>query len=546
MTALAERWWDTTNTFHLRFGEMTVTPLDFAAITGLRVGGELIPYDPSIVLDDVALRWFLGRVPRHSGGVAEYGQFTKYWNHKPADGLGAASRGVGDTIGGYWRVIELWAYEVLGMFSLENTCTNPHLLPRALAWSTEYRRAKERRGQVMTFVLVDNITGVTVHWDRWTMVEADFLPRSREVARSRVLLECPLGWQWYLGDRVTRQSLGSPEFIVLGPLPPRVQRTETYTRAELEQFTVPDTDLERYLRCTLDYATYRDRYLATSLGVERELERRVAEAEARRARGEPRGEVGGEVRGEVGDEVGGETGARGRGGRSSRGRGRGARPPAGGRGASSLGRGEGSSQVPETTETPTPTGLPSLEWTIGVRDPSGARAMLDIPRLPQPPMRLPAQVPREWAKKAIMLMVGMRQLLKDCAKGRTLQTRPVPEPALPVAAQVQPRRLARTQPRSTTSLPASASTRGQGIQRVSRSVTGAGQFEVVPRAAPRRRPALEESEAETEESLESRALASTDSSTVTSPSDDDDDDDGDDEVVSSESEGQQQKRIRLG
>ncbi|KAI8555125.1 hypothetical protein RHMOL_Rhmol05G0149900 [Rhododendron molle] len=77
--------------------------------------------------------------------------------------LGAASRGVGDTIGGYWRVTELWAYEVLGMFPPENTCTNPSLLPRALSWSTEYRRAKERRGQVMTFRRwLDNITGVTV------------------------------------------------------------------------------------------------------------------------------------------------------------------------------------------------------------------------------------------------------------------------------------------------------------------------------------------------------------------------------------------------
>ncbi|KAI8568324.1 hypothetical protein RHMOL_Rhmol02G0189600 [Rhododendron molle] len=309
MTALTERWWDTTNTFHFRFGEMTVTPLDFAAITGLRVGGEPIPYDPSIDLDDMALEWFLGRVPRHSGGVAEYGQFKKYWDHEPASDvevaqiarayllylfgpslfpnrrsrvhlsylaglvdlrqagrydwggaalctlycfLGASSRGVGDTVGSYWRVVELWAYEVLGMFPPENTCTNPHLLPRGLAWGKEYRRAKERRGQVMTFRRwLDNITGVT--------------------------------------------------------------------------FTVLDTDLEKYLRRTLDYAAYRDRYLATSLGVERELERRIAEAEARRAAGEAGGEVGDGI------------GARGRSGRSSRGRGWGARLPVGGRGASSSG-----------------------------------------------------------------------------------------------------------------------------------------------------------------------------------------------------------------
>ncbi|KAI8572050.1 hypothetical protein RHMOL_Rhmol01G0168200 [Rhododendron molle] len=387
--------------------------------------------------------------------------------------LGAASRGVGDTIGGYWRVIKLWAYEVLGMFPPENTYTNPNLLPRGFGWGKEYRRAKERRGQVMTFRRwLDNITGVMVHWDHWARVEADFLPRSREVTRSRVLLECPLGWQWYLRDRVTRQSLGSPEFIVPGPLPPRVQRTETYTRAELEQFTVPDIDLERYLRRTLDYATYRDRYLATSLGVERQLKRRMAEVEARRARGE----AGGDVGDETGGETRGETGGRGRGGRSSRGRGRGARPPTAGRGASSSGRGEGSAGAPGMAETSTLAGLPTLEWTIGVRDPSGARALLDIPRLPQPSMRLPAQVPREWAEKAIMLMVGMRQLLKDCAKGRTLQIRPVPEPALPVASQVQPRRSARTQPQDTTSLPASTSARGRGTQRASRSATGARQF----------------------------------------------------------------------
>ncbi|KAI8559157.1 hypothetical protein RHMOL_Rhmol04G0151600 [Rhododendron molle] len=90
MTALAERWWDTTNTFHFRFGEMMVTPLDFAAITGLRVGGEPIPFDSTIDLDDAALKWFLGRVPRHNGGVAEYGQFTTYWEHEPVDDVEVA------------------------------------------------------------------------------------------------------------------------------------------------------------------------------------------------------------------------------------------------------------------------------------------------------------------------------------------------------------------------------------------------------------------------------------------------------------------------
>ena len=44
MYALIERWMDTTHTFHLPFGEMTITPLDFAAITGLSFSGEPVPF----------------------------------------------------------------------------------------------------------------------------------------------------------------------------------------------------------------------------------------------------------------------------------------------------------------------------------------------------------------------------------------------------------------------------------------------------------------------------------------------------------------------
>ncbi|KAI8568019.1 hypothetical protein RHMOL_Rhmol02G0166100 [Rhododendron molle] len=206
-------------------------------------------------------------------------------------------------------------------------------------------------------------------------------------------------------------------------------------------------------------------------------------------------------------------------------------------------KGGGSTRVPKTAKTPAPVGLPSLEWTIGVKGPSGARAVIDIPRLPQPPMRLPAQVPRKWAEKAIMLMVGMRQLLKNCANGRVLQTRPVPEPVSPVAPQVQPRRSTRTQPQDTASSPTSVSVRGRGTQNLSRPSTEVRQFEVLPRAASQRRPIFEDSEEETEESLKSCSLESTDSSTASS-SPGDDDDDGDDEVESTKSEGHQRKRTR--
>ena len=78
LVALAERWRDTTNTFHLPPGEMTVTPTDFAAITGLRVGGEPIPFDTGIHADLAALKWFLGKVPKVDAGMARYDQFKDY------------------------------------------------------------------------------------------------------------------------------------------------------------------------------------------------------------------------------------------------------------------------------------------------------------------------------------------------------------------------------------------------------------------------------------------------------------------------------------
>ncbi|KAI8568393.1 hypothetical protein RHMOL_Rhmol02G0195400 [Rhododendron molle] len=415
--------------------------------------------------------------------------------------LGAASRGVGDTIGGYWRLVELWAYEALGMFPRENTCQDPGLYPRGLAWGKTYKGTKERRGEVMTFRRwLDNLTEVAVHWDRWARLEAEFLPRSREVTQSRVLLKCPLGWQW----------------------------TESYTRAELELFTVPDTNLERHFRRTLEYAAYVGQYLATSLGVEEEFERRVAGVGARRD----------------------ETGAGSRGGRSIQGRGRGARLPAGGRGAGPSDRGEGSAGALEMVETPVPPVLPVLKWTIGMTSPSGAREVIHVPRLSQLQMRLPAQVPREWAEQVGMLMVGMRHLLKDCAKGRVLQTRHAPESVSPVVPRAQPRRSARTHPQGTTSLPVPASTRGRGTQSVPRSAVGARGFVVLPRAESQRRPVLEESEEseegtrkETEESSESRILGTSDSSTASGSPSEDDDDDGD-ESESAEPEGQQRKRTR--
>ncbi len=59
--ALSHFWWDTTHTFHFpSIGEMTMTPVDFAAITGLRCSGDPIPIDMEICADASRLQLLVG------------------------------------------------------------------------------------------------------------------------------------------------------------------------------------------------------------------------------------------------------------------------------------------------------------------------------------------------------------------------------------------------------------------------------------------------------------------------------------------------------
>ena len=94
-----------------------------------------------------------------------------------------------------------------------------------------------------------------------------------------MLLECPYGWRWYLGDRVSRQSLGIDHFRVPSPLPPLVQRTEEYTLAEIERYTVPT---EVIFSPSIDYEGYLSTHLAYDLDMENRLRAGPALPELRR------------------------------------------------------------------------------------------------------------------------------------------------------------------------------------------------------------------------------------------------------------------------
>ncbi|GMP35337.1 hypothetical protein CsSME_00007811 [Camellia sinensis var. sinensis] len=81
MAALVERWWDTTNSFHFSAtGDMTMTPLDFAVLTGLDIGGWSIPYDEDMGEWETAWMYLLGARPpvdRVSGRV----RYTWFSSH---------------------------------------------------------------------------------------------------------------------------------------------------------------------------------------------------------------------------------------------------------------------------------------------------------------------------------------------------------------------------------------------------------------------------------------------------------------------------------
>ena len=62
LLALSERFWDTTCTFDFSgIGEVMLTPYDFSAITGLKLGGERIEVNDSI--SSVEIRGLLGMMP---------------------------------------------------------------------------------------------------------------------------------------------------------------------------------------------------------------------------------------------------------------------------------------------------------------------------------------------------------------------------------------------------------------------------------------------------------------------------------------------------
>ncbi|CAB4289612.1 unnamed protein product [Prunus armeniaca] len=193
LVALAERWWDTTHTFHFdEVGEMPMTLTDFTTIIGLRVGGKRLKYDLEIYKNKNKLVKLFGKpIAELLAGerrVSYESLSTLYWkknkkDDKEADQIarafilyligssflndknqyvsmhyapsleivsdignydwgGAAlaclcrsmdycSRGRSSSMGGYWRV---WACEYLKPFALSRPSETMNTWTRTFRW----------------------------------------------------------------------------------------------------------------------------------------------------------------------------------------------------------------------------------------------------------------------------------------------------------------------------------------------------------------------------------------------------------------------------
>ena len=80
---------DTTHTFHLPFGEMTISPRDFAYLTSIPCDGRLIEFDASLyqpTLQSEYIHRLLGFLPRVRAGTIPYGDLRRHWDGRnPTD-----------------------------------------------------------------------------------------------------------------------------------------------------------------------------------------------------------------------------------------------------------------------------------------------------------------------------------------------------------------------------------------------------------------------------------------------------------------------------
>ncbi|KAI5328249.1 hypothetical protein L3X38_027646 [Prunus dulcis] len=326
LVALAERWWDTTHTLHFdEVGEMTMTPTDFAAITGLRVGGKRLTYDLDIYKNKTKVVKLFGKpiadlLPGERRVPYER-LCTPYWNKNPKDdkeadqiarafilcligssflndksqyvsmhyapcleivsdigkydwggaalaclyrSLDSCSRGRSSSMGGYWRAWEVWACEYLKPLALSRPSGTLNTWPRTLRWVGAKSKRDLQHHLEHFRVMMRHLTNDQVNWNPWGTNESDMpeaVINSVSATRKRILLEGPAGSAWFLGERVAMQSLGTTE-----PQVPKIPPTTMLPNYKLNDEAEVREALNGYpasewLANSSNYGHYRDEYI---------------------------------------------------------------------------------------------------------------------------------------------------------------------------------------------------------------------------------------------------------------------------------------------
>ncbi|KAI7988776.1 Protein MAINTENANCE OF MERISTEMS, partial [Camellia lanceoleosa] len=328
LAALVERWWDTTNSFHFfATGDLTMTPPDFAVLTGLDIGGWPIPYDEDMGEWEAAWIHLLGARPpvdRASGRV-RYTWFSSHFRREGMEpgtpeeakqyargffmflfgitlftdrgntvglyllsvlvdlsqvgrydwgGVGlatlycymsATSRGQGDSLGGYWRAWELWVYVYFPGLAPELVVAGPLMTPYSLVFEGQHR-PRPRETLLYLRQYFDTVRTTEITWQPWAPLGDGFrfqYAGGSGTSQYRILLEGPVGRAWFLGERFLRQVWG---YTSQDPpaAPPASMRTADRLSTQDVVSAMLGTDALLHLE-EGDYATYRHVYLMPPL-----------------------------------------------------------------------------------------------------------------------------------------------------------------------------------------------------------------------------------------------------------------------------------------
>ncbi|GMY09102.1 protein MAIN-LIKE 1-like isoform X6 [Fagus crenata] len=267
MCAMSERFWDTTNTFHLpKIGEMTLTPKDFTMISGLSFGGHWLVMDHEIEGKKKQLKESLGTMPQYvrdtsvkltwlkstfeykkledkcnidcyvrafmlyligttfvpsTSSIVNLRFMASLWDVHSLDQYnwgGAAYATMFHYMAHFSckklkslrGLLNVWAYEYLHLGTPSLNQQKADTFPRLSRWTSANRvsSTKPRSKLVELRRMIDNLTPEDVNWNPWFVVN---LPKEFQycqiLLKRRVLFECAFGRYLHLGERVFSQTV---------------------------------------------------------------------------------------------------------------------------------------------------------------------------------------------------------------------------------------------------------------------------------------------------------------------------------------------------